>query len=137
MATLTTLLTACAAEPEPLLQQARQQVALWERWLQPVTPDKHTGEDPGYDDHFQQMREEVNKLSGADTTLTCELAEKLFTTHGKDVRVATYYVWARLHRDGEAGLADGLSLLAGLITRFGEGLHPLRTTSRKTALEWL
>lgn len=63
MATLTTLLTACAAEPEPLLQQARQQVALWERWLQPVTPDKHTGEDPGYDDHFQQMREEVNKLS--------------------------------------------------------------------------
>ncbi|BCU91042.1 type VI secretion-associated protein [Yersinia pseudotuberculosis] len=137
MATLTTLLTACAAEPEPLLQQARQQVALWERWLQPVTPDKHTGEDPGYDDHFQQMREEVNKLSGADTTLTCELAEKLFTTHGKDVRVATYYVWARLHRDGEAGLADGLSLLAGLITRFGEGLHPLRATSRKTALEWL
>lgn len=51
--------------------------------------------------------------------------------------MATYYVWARLHRDGEAGLADGLSLLAGLITRFGEGLHPLRTTSRKTALEWL
>lgn len=51
--------------------------------------------------------------SGADTTLTCELAEKLFTTHGKDVRVATYYVWARLHRDGEAGLADGLSCWPG------------------------
>lgn len=69
--------------------------------------------------------------SGADTSLTCELAEKLFTLHGKDVRVATYYIWARLHRDGETGLADGLALLAGLISRFGETLYPLRAASRK------
>ncbi|WP_049615075.1 type VI secretion system protein TssA, partial [Yersinia pekkanenii] len=137
MATLNTLITACAAAPESLLVQAEQQVALWERWLQPVTTDQHSGEDLSYNDDFQQMREEVNKLSGADTTLASELAEKLFTLHGKDVRVATYYIWARLHRDGEAGLADGLALLAGLISRFGETLYPLRAASRKTALEWL
>lgn len=137
MATLTTLLTACTTEPDALLQQAQQQAALWDNWLQPVSADTPAGTDPGYDDDFQQMREEVNKLSGADTALTCELAEKLLTAHCKDVRVATYYVWARLHRDGEAGLADGLSLLAGLITRFGETLHPQRATSRKAALEWL
>ncbi|MBO1632300.1 type VI secretion system protein TssA [Yersinia pseudotuberculosis] len=137
MATLNTLITACSAAPESLLPQAEQQVALWERWLQPVTADRHTGEDPSYNDDFQQMREEVNKLSGADTSLTCELAEKLFTLHGKDVRVATYYIWARLHRDGESGLADGLALLAGLVQRFGDALHPQRGNSRKLALEWL
>lgn len=137
MTTLTTLLTACAAEPESLLSQAENQVALWDKWLQPITPDQPAGEDPGYDDDFQQMREEVNKLSGADTTLTCELAEKLLASQCKDVRVATYYIWARLHRDGEAGLADGLSLLAGLIARYGENLHPLRANSRKTSLEWV
>jgi type VI secretion system protein VasJ len=137
MATLNTLQSACSAEPESLLQQAAVQATLWDNWLQPVTPDQPAGTDPGYDDDFQQMREEVNKLSGADTTLTCELAEKLLIAHCKDVRVATYYIWARLHRDGETGLADGLSLLAGLITRFGESLHPQRPGSRKTALEWL
>ncbi|WP_047607012.1 type VI secretion system protein TssA [Rahnella aquatilis] len=137
MATLTPLLTVCAAEPESLIPQAEKQAALWDKWLQPITPEQPSGEDPGYDDDFQQMREEVNKLSGADTTLTCELAEKLLASQCKDVRVATYYIWARLHRDGEVGLADGLSLLAGLINRFGEALHPQRANSRKTALEWL
>jgi type VI secretion system protein VasJ len=77
------------------------------------------GEDPGYDDDFQQMREEVNKLSGADTELICRLAEKLLTTTAKDIRVATYYCWAKLHREGEQGLAEGLELLAGLLERFG------------------
>jgi type VI secretion system protein VasJ len=95
------------------------------------------GEDPGYDDDFQQMREEVNKLSGADTELICRLAEKLLTTTAKDIRVATYYCWAKLHREGEQGLAEGLELLAGLLERFGTQLHPQRDRSRKAALEWL
>ncbi len=137
MADLNTLLTACQSDAEALLKQAQSQTQLWENWLAPITTASPTGEDPGYDDDFQQMREEVNKLSGADTSLVCELAEKLLTTACKDVRVATYYIWARLHRDGEAGLADGLALLAGLINRYGETLHPLRANSRKAALEWL
>ena len=79
---------------------------------QPINP---RGDDPGYDDDFQQMREEVNKITGADSDLICRLAEKLLTTVTKDIRVASYYAWARLHRDGESGLADGLELLAGLM----------------------
>jgi hypothetical protein len=78
-----------------------------------------TGEDPGYDDDFQRIREEVNKLSGIDTGLICTLAEKLLTTTAKDIRIATYYCWARLHQDGEAGFAEGLELLAGLLQRYG------------------
>lgn len=137
MATLITLQNACSADTALLLQQAQQQISLWDKWLAPVSPDSPVGTDPGYDDDFQQMREEVNKLSGADTRLVCELAEKLLTTTCKDVRVATYYIWARLHTDGESGLADGLALLAGLVTRFGNALHPQRGNSRKLALEWL
>jgi predicted component of type VI protein secretion system len=29
------------------------------------------------------------------------------------------YCWAKLHREGEQGLAEGLELLAGLLERFG------------------
>lgn len=137
MAILNALLNACHGNRAELLYQAQQQILDWETWLAPVTPDSPVGSDPGYDDAFLQMREEVNKLSGADTALVCELAEKLLITVSKDVRIATYYLWARLHRDGEAGLAEGLILLAGLIQRFGDTLHPWRANSRKAALEWV
>lgn len=137
MSTLNALLSACQAEQEPLLVATRERVAQWESWLQPLSGQSSAGEDPGYDDDFQQMREEVNKLSGADTELICRLAETLLTTTAKDIRVTTYYCWAKLHREGEQGLAEGLELLAGLLERFGLQLHPQRDRSRKAALEWL
>lgn len=122
---------------EHTVSLAAEQTAQWENWLLPVTPEQPTGEDPGYDDDFQRMREEVNRLSGIDTALICQLAESLLTTRAKDVRVATYYAWARLHQDGESGLAEGLALLLGLLERYGEQLLPARPNSRKLALEWL
>ncbi|MCS2163722.1 type VI secretion system protein TssA [Scandinavium sp. H11S7] len=137
MATLQNLLLACAADESVLLEQARGQCELWVKWLAPLNGDTPTGEDPGYDDDFQQIREEVNKLSGIDTALICTLSEKLLTTVSKDLRVVTFYVWARLHQDGEVGLAEGLELLAGMLQRFGRQLHPQRDRSRKSALEWL
>lgn len=137
MSTLNALLSACQQEQEPLLAATRERVAQWNNWLQPLSDLSPVGEDPGYDDDFQQMREEVNKLSGADTELICRLAEKLLTTTAKDIRVATYYCWAKLHREGEQGLAEGLELLAGLLEHFGKQLHPQRDRSRKAALEWL
>lgn len=137
MSSLNALLSACQAEEEPLLAATRERVVRWENWLQPLSSASPAGDDPGYDDDFQQMREEVNKLSGADPELICRLAEKLLTTTAKDIRVATYYCWAKLHREGEKGLAEGLELLAGLIERFGAQLHPQRDRSRKAALEWL
>lgn len=137
MATIHSLLDACQADVADSGALIQVQIALWDNWLKSIAQDNPIGEDPGYDDAFQQMREEVNKLSGANTDLVCQLAEKLLTTTAKDIRVATYYAWARLHRDGESGLADGLELLAGLLQRFGSQLHPQRDRSRKAALEWL
>ena len=119
MATVQTLVSACQADADDVAAKAEQRLALWEKWLQPLSVDNPTGEDPGYDDDFQQMREEVNKLSGADADLVCQLAEKLLTAVSKDIRVASYYAWARLHRHGEIGLADELELLAGLMQSFG------------------
>jgi type VI secretion system protein VasJ len=137
MSTLQNLVTACQAVETQLCQQALARTESWQLWLAPVSDTRPTGEDPGYDDDFQRIREEVNKLSGIDTGLICTLAEKLLTTSAKDIRIATYYCWARLHQDGEAGFAEGLELLAGLLRRYGQQLHPQRERSRKSALEWL
>lgn len=123
MSALKRLLAASTASPDEqqqLMEQAQTQTTLWKNWLLPISAANPGGEDPGYDDDFQRMREEVNKLSGAQTDLIIELAEKLLITICKDVRVVTYYTWARLYQDGEPGLADGLILLAGLMQQYGE-----------------
>jgi len=137
MSTLQNLVAACQADEIQLRQQAQARTENWQPWLAPVSVASPTGEDPGYDDDFQRIREEVNKLSGIDTGLICTLAEKLLTTTAKDIRIATYYCWARLHQDGEAGFAEGLELLVGLLQHYGAQLHPQRERSRKPALEWL
>lgn len=137
MNALQNLVTACQADEALLRQQAQARTKNWQHWLAPISNSSPTGEDPGYDDDFQRIREEVNKLSGIDTGLICQLAEKLLTTTAQDIRIATYYCWARLHQDGEAGFAEGLELLAGMLQRFGAQLHPQRDRSRKAAVEWL
>jgi type VI secretion system protein VasJ len=50
--------------------------------------------------------------------------------------VVTWYVQARLSRDGEKGLSEGL-LLAAMLIRYGQACHPRRPVARKAALEWL
>lgn len=137
MSNLTALLNACQTEAEPLLVATRERVAQQNSWLQPLAGTSPTGEDPTYSDGFQQIREEISKLSGADTALVCQLADKLLTTTTRDIRLATYYCWARLHTDGEQGLAEGLERLDGLLAHYGPALHPQRERSQKAALEWL
>ncbi|MTD42497.1 type VI secretion system protein TssA [Erwinia sp. CPCC 100877] len=137
MTQLQSLVAACQADEETLLQLAQTGVKEWESWLMPLGDAAPAGDDPGYDDDFQRIREEVNQLSGIDTGLICTLAEKLLTQTSKDIRVVTFYIWARLHQDGEEGLAQGLTLLAGMMQRFGARMHPQRERSRRSALEWL
>jgi type VI secretion system protein VasJ len=134
--TLHALVTRCLGTRDAM-SVAREQSARWQPWLLPISKDSPVGEDPGYDDDFQCMREEVNKLSGADAERVIVLAERLLTQSCKDLRVVTYYLWARLHRDGEAGLADGLMLLAALVEHFADTVLPVRANSRKMALQWL
>ncbi len=133
---LQTLIEQCLGEHDGLAM-ARVHGEQWATWLEPISAHGHVGEDPGYDDDFQRMREEVNKLSGADAGCVIELAQTLLTQRCKDLRVASYYLWARLQRDGEVGLGEGLSLLAALVERYPNTLLPARPASRKMALEWL
>lgn len=133
---LQALIANCLDGRDPIAL-AREQAVQWEAWLQPIGAAAPAGEDPGYDDDFQAMREEVNRLSGADVERVALLAEQLLSGRCKDLRVATYYLWARLQRDGEAGLADGLTLLAALLERFAGNILPARPHSRRLALEWL
>jgi type VI secretion system protein VasJ len=133
---LQTLVGACLGSRDGIAS-ARERAGVWEAWLLPISAEAPAGNDPGYEDDFQRIREEINKLSAADTDLVVQLAEKLLKQTCKDLRVLTYYLWARLQKNGEAGLADGLTLLAATLARYTADVLPARPQSRRLALEWL
>lgn len=137
MTGIAVLISACGAEDVALRAEAEQRISAWARWMEPIDDLAPTGQDPTYDDHFQQILAEVNKLSGVDTALIIALAEPLLISVSKDIRVITFYLWARLHQHGEQGLAEGLELLAAALQQYGELLHPQRPRSRQGALSWL
>jgi len=116
---------------------ARSKQAGWEPWMVPIRPDAPVGDDPGYDDDFLAIKDEVAKLSDIDDSLIVESTERLLKTGAKDVRLAVYYAYGRMRRDGAEGVASAFELLSALIDRFGERLLPARAESRKAALEWL
>ncbi|MBE5682755.1 type VI secretion system protein TssA [Pantoea agglomerans] len=140
MATAETLLTLClpgAVQRTALLAKSRESLSLWSPWLTPLSTGNGAGDDPTYEDDFQLMREEINKLSGTDTGVLCRLAESILTQHARDIRVVTWYTMARLQRDGDTGLTDGILLLAAMLEQAGRHCHPQRSTARLAALDWL
>lgn len=98
MATAETVLTLCfpdAAQRAALIVQTRDNLSRWDTWLPPLAAGNGTGDDPTYEDDFQLMREEINKLSGTDTDLLCRLAGQVVTHQARDIRNACQ-TWRRL-----------------------------------------
>jgi type VI secretion system protein VasJ len=116
---------------------ARSTQSRWDDWLEPINEDAPTGADPAYDDDFLAIKEEVAKLTDINDTKIVETAERLLKHSAKDVRVAAYYIYGCMRRDGAEGVACGFELLSALVDRFGDTLLPGRVATRKAAFEWL
>lgn len=140
MAIAKALLALCLpdeTQQSALLARQQNSLSQWDSWLQPLAEGDGAGGDPAYDDDFQLMREEINKLSGTDPEKLRQLAEKIICHTARDLRVVTWYTFARLQQEGESGLCAGLQLLAAMLTRYAGRCHPRRINARKSALEWL
>ncbi|SAK96432.1 hypothetical protein AWB77_05611 [Caballeronia fortuita] len=118
-------------------QFARARLDAWSAWLVPLSGESDVGRDPGYEDAFFEVKDEAGKLSDIDDALIARTCEQLTKEIGKDLRVASFYAFARLRQDGTAGFADGLELIAALVDRFGDLLHPSRAEAKKGALEMI
>jgi type VI secretion system protein VasJ len=123
-----------ARDPDDLM---RERIDTWADWLDPLPGADGIGRDPGYEDAFFAIKDELTKLSGIDDALVARSCEQLLKETGKDLRLAAYYTFARLRQHGTAGFADGLELTAALVERFGESLLPARPEAKKGALDWL
>ena len=109
----------------------------WQEWLEPVSDDHPCGEDIAYADDFEAIKIELAKLSGMDYRLILDASERLLKRESKDLRVATYYIFALLRDRGLAGFSDGLEILCGLLQKFDQSLWPKKPVQKRNALNWL
>ncbi len=124
----------------------------------PITEASPCGDDVTYDDKFQQLASEINKVgvvsgrvdhekmndggsvftsSGVDYSRIVEGSRSILRNDSKDLRVASYLVVGLYHTRGLAGLSDGVAALNTLIETYWEDLYPARARARKGAIELL
>jgi type VI secretion system protein ImpA len=118
---------------------------LREGLLDPIPGENPAGEDlryaPVYDQIKEARREEEeiglseegrkeirdvwqHQRKVADWKLAVKLAEEALATKTKDLQIAAWLTEALLHREGFAGLRQGIALMLGLVENFWDHLYP-------------
>jgi type VI secretion system protein VasJ len=127
-----------AAEPEePALSPFLQAV------LDPISEKNPVGDDVKYEDSFQQLKAEVDKVQSAgaeaDFERIVELGRKVLTTLSKDLTAASYLGFGLLRTQDLAGLDESASVVRILCETYWEDLYPptRRMVARKNALQLL
>jgi type VI secretion system protein VasJ len=102
----------------------------------PFTPEK-TGIDPRHSEEFYQLKQEIDKVSGADYELIEKNCETILLKQSKDLRVVGYLLFAKLQRQGIAGASLALNLYAALVEKFGTQLFPEKSEVKASSINWL
>ncbi|MEM9996417.1 MAG: type VI secretion system protein TssA [Bacteroidota bacterium] len=106
---------------------------------EPISDASPTGIKVRYEDSFQQLKGEVDKIGsgsgGADYDLIVSLAQSILTTESKDLTVTYYLTLGFMRTQGQEGLAEGIGALRVLSDTFWDGLHPKKTKARSKVLQ--
>jgi len=108
-----------------------------EELLAPISDVAPSGEDLSFsadfdavsearraDDPTLEQGEWVTDLKSADWPGVAHRCEKLLRDRSKDLRLASWLAEAQTQTSAFAGLADGFRLMAGLLERFWDDVHP-------------
>lgn len=109
----------------------------------PLREEAPAGDDVLYEEHFQQLKTEINKISSAageaDYEQIVELARTVLTEQSKDLRAAGYLVVGEARVNGIEGVKEAVQALYILIDEYWEVLYPdqSRMRSRGNALQFV
>jgi type VI secretion system protein VasJ len=109
----------------------------------PIREDAPAGDDVLYEENFQQLKTEINKISSAageaDYEKIVELARTVLIEQSKDLRAAGYLVVGEARTNGIEGVAEAARALHLLIDEYWEDLYPdpSRMRSRGNALQFV
>lgn len=120
--------------------------ALAGAWLEPISRERPAGDpaqnDPRYVEIVAAMgarnRDDRAPASYPLSFRVATAGKDLLRTRTKDLRIAAYVAFAELGLPGSDNLARGLALLAGLMERYWDSMHPPidAMDERVSALAW-
>lgn len=110
----------------------------------PIPGADPAGENIRYEEEFTQLEDEIGKMQSAGPTAVdwarvATMASTILADRSKDLLVASWLTFA-LHRDsGLTGLADGLSVIQGIIDTYWDDCFPpiKRMRARVGAVDWI
>lgn len=118
--------------------------ALLERITSPIKAGSPAGDDVTYEDDFQRVKMEIDKLESAsasivDYGLVVELSDKILSERSKDLRAAAYLAMGLAKMEGLRGAVQGVVAVNRLTQTFWEDLYPAlqRMRARRNALQAL
>ena len=122
-----------APERSPLVEAVRA----------PISEADPVGGDVKYEDSFQQLKAEVDKVqsavAGADFERIVALGTQVLGTQSKDLTAAAYLGVGLVRTEGVAGVAEGADVVRILCETYWEDMYPplKRMVARKNALQLL
>ncbi|MBM4360639.1 MAG: type VI secretion system protein TssA, partial [Deltaproteobacteria bacterium] len=124
---------------EELLQESLGRI---EDLLAPINGG--TGEDVSYDEKFEQVKLEVDKLSSlagesCNWGQVSTLSEELLLEKSKDFRIACYLACCKMRAGDLKDVLDGLVLVRELMTRYWDKMYPPlnRLRARAGMVGWM
>ncbi len=110
----------------------------------PIAGDSPVGEDIRYDPVYDELQNEINKLSdataggGIDWKRVIEMSSDILSTKSKDLLVAVYLAESLIQTQAFDGLAIGTAILRDLVTTWWDDMFPAkkRKRGRINAISW-
>jgi len=109
----------------------------------PIRDEAPAGESVTYDEDFQTLKTEIDKISAAsgqaDYERVAELARTILTEKSKDLRAAGYLVVGEARANGAEEMSEAIRAVRLLIDAYWEDLYPAkrRMRGRGSALQFV
>lgn len=124
---------------DPLIAAAKERVA---DLLEPINGG--VGEDVSYDEKFDEIKNEVEKLSSltgevCDWSSIAVTSEEILQSKSKDFRVACYLATCKLRQGNLDGVIDGMVLIQEITEKYWEEMFPplRRMRARAGMVGWM
>ncbi len=109
-----------------------------------IREETPAGNDVRLEESFERLQAQIDRTTdptaggSTDWKVVVDTGCAILETEAKDILVAAYVAVGLAKLRGAAGLADGLGLLAGMLTSHWDNLFPpvKRMRARRNALEW-
>lgn len=112
----------------------------WQAWFDALSAPLSgaiCGEDQKYEEDFKFLKSSFSGVGELDTKHIFILGTQLLADNTKDLRVASYLVFAAASEYGVIGATYGLQLFNHFVAEFLADVHPLSNKARKAVHVWL